>query len=136
MTEKKITKKTMFTKVLEIIESAEVENKELYTKFINHEIELLEKKSSNRKLTAQQEDNKILLETISTILEIARNTENQWLTIAEIQSKSPTLKEYNDKPVTNQRISALLKKLIESGEVERKEEKRKAVFRKVAETEE
>ena len=136
MTEKKITKRAMFAKVLEIIESAEVENKELYTEFINHEIELLEKKSTNRKPTAQQEDNKILLETITTILEIASNTDNQWLTIAEIQSKSPTLKEYNGKPITNQRISALLKKLIESGDIERKEEKRKAMFRKVAEIEE
>lgn len=129
MTEKKITKKEMFVKVLEIIKSANLTDESLYTKFINHEIELLNKKSTSRKPTTQQEDNKVLIETILSILEIASNTDNKLLTIAEIQSKSPTLNEYNGKPITNQRISALLKKLIEGGQVVREEIKRKAYFR-------
>ena len=129
MTEKKITKKEMFTKVLEIVKSAEIENVELYTDFINHEIELLNKKSTSRKPTAQQEDNKILMQTILAVLEVAEDTVNPLLTISEIQSKSPTLNEYNGKPISNQRISALLKKLIESGQVERQEIKRKAYFK-------
>lgn len=129
MAEKKITKREMFEKVLEIIKSANLTDESLYTEFINHEIELLNKKSTSRKPTAQQEDNKVLIETILSILEIASNTDNKLLTIAEIQSKSPTLKEYNGKPITNQRISALLKKLIEGGQVEREEIKRKAYFR-------
>ena len=132
MTEKKITKKEMFTKVLEIVKSAEIENVELYTDFINHEIELLNKKSTSRKPTAQQEDNKILMQTILAVLEVAEDTVNPLLTISEIQSKSPTLNEYNGKPISNQRISALLKKLIESGQVERQEIKRKAMFRKIS----
>ena len=129
MAEKKITKKDMFVKVLEIVKSANLADEKVYIDFLNHEIELLNKKSTSRKPTAQQEDNKVLIETILSILEIASNTDNKLLTIAEIQSKSPTLNEYNGKPITNQRISALLKKLIEGGQVEREEIKRKAYFR-------
>lgn len=129
MAEKKITKREMFVKVLEIVKSANLTDEKVYIDFINHEVELLNKKSTSRKPTAQQEDNKVLIETILSILEIASNTDNKLLTIAEIQSKSPTLNEYNGKPITNQRISALLKKLIEGGQVVREEIKRKAYFR-------
>lgn len=128
MTENKITKKTMFAKILSFIEVSEIDNKELYTDFLKHEIELLNKKSASRKPTAQQEDNKVLTDIL---LDILQHNADKWFTIAEIQDKSLSLQTYNDKPVTNQRISALLKKLIENGEVERKEEKRKAYFKAV-----
>ena len=43
---KKITKREMFAMVSTVVEKAEVENKAEMLKFIEHEIELLEKKSS------------------------------------------------------------------------------------------
>ena len=88
--------------------------------FINHEIELLEnKKSSVRKPTANQVANENFMNDITQVL----GASNKALTISEIQENSESLAL-----LTNQRISALLTKLISNGVVVRTTEKRKAYF--------
>ena len=91
--------------------------------FIDHELELLAKKnSSEKKPTAVQIANEgiksVILETL------AEN--GKMMTISEMQKVNAELGE-----MSNQRISALVRQLINDGKVERIEDKRKAYFKAV-----
>ena len=117
--EKKITKKEMFTNLYNLVDASKAENKLDLLNFIDHEIELLEKKSSKTKLTIQQKANLKILDTIRGIM--AEN--NKAVTISELIKTEP-LKNF-----TNQKISALMRKLIESGEVEKTQIKKVSYFK-------
>lgn len=100
--EKKITKKAMFETLLTISEVAE--NSELVA-FINHEIELLTKKSNGKKkLTPTQEAN----ETFKTLMIDYLKNVAVIHTIRELQEAIPELAE-----LSNQRMSRLLNTLVE-----------------------
>lgn len=91
--------------------------------FIDHELELLTKKNSaEKKPTAVQIANEgiklIILETL---------TENEkMMTISEMQKANAKLSE-----MSNQKISALVRQLINDGKVEKIEDKRKSFFKVV-----
>jgi DNA-binding PadR family transcriptional regulator len=85
--------------------------------FIEHEIELLQKKSDNRKPTKTQEENKSLKNEILSVLS------DEGMTVTEIQKKSEILGA-----VSNQKVSALLRQLVEVGAVEKTVEKKKSFF--------
>lgn len=112
---KKLTKRDHFTALLAL---AEAQNDQTLVDFINHELELLTKKNSaERKPTAVQVAN----EGIKTaILSALSETP---VTISELQKSAPELAE-----LTNQRISALVRQLVNDGSVVRSEDKRKAYF--------
>lgn len=112
---KKLTKRDHFTALLAL---AEVQNDQTLVDFINHELDLLAKKNSaERKPTAVQVAN----EGIKTaILSALSETP---VTISELQKSAPELAE-----LTNQRISALVRQLVNDGSVVRSEDKRKAYF--------
>ena len=116
---KKMTKKDYF----EILKGAYPKDANNYNEvieFINHEIELLEKKSSQgKKPTANQMENEGFLEIIQNILQGS----DKAMTISDIQNANEEL------PTSNQRMSALMKKLFESGVVEKTYEKRKPYFK-------
>ena len=87
--------------------------------FIDHEIELLEKKNSaDKKPTAQQVANEGIKAAI-----VAGMEPNRLYTITELIKEIPACAE-----MTNQRVSAIVRQMIGS-EIERVEEKRKAYFR-------
>lgn len=87
--------------------------------FIDHEVELLSKKSgSSKKPTAQQEANKTIKAAILNGM-----TPNRLYTITEIQKE---VAECAD--LSNQRVSALMRQLKDEGSVIRTEDKRKAYF--------
>jgi hypothetical protein len=89
--------------------------------FIDHEIELLDKKNSaDKKPTAQQLENEKIKKAIVNGMQPIR-----LYSITDIIKEIP---ECND--LTNQRVSALIKQMLDT-EVERVEEKRKAYFRKI-----
>ena len=91
-------------------------------KFIDHEIELLTKKNSaEKKPTAQQTAN----EGIKTAI-VEGMEPNRLYTVTEIIKSIPACAD-----MTNQRVSALLRQLVEGGKVKRTEDKRKAYFSKV-----
>lgn len=91
-------------------------------KFIDHEIELLTKKNSaEKKPTAQQTAN----EGIKTAI-VEGMEPNRLYTVTEIIKSIPACAD-----MTNQRVSALLRQLVECGKVKRTEDKRKAYFSKV-----
>ena len=90
--------------------------------FIDHEIELLEKKNSaDKKPTAQQVVNKSTAEAI-----LAHMEDGKMYTITDLIKSVPECAD-----MTNQRVSALIKQMCGSGLVERTEKNRKAYFKAV-----
>ncbi len=98
----KITKKEMFTMI-----KAQVKDNAEMMAFIDHEIELLDKKASNKKATKIQEANVGIKSTILAVLEGGKS-----MTVTEMQGASAELGE-----LSNQKVSALVRQLVEAGEV-------------------
>ena len=91
----------------------------MLVEFIDHEVELLTKKNSaEKKPTAQQVANAGIATAITEGME-----PNRLYTVTEIIKEIPQCAE-----LTNQRVSALLRQLVETGKVKRTEDKRKAYF--------
>ena len=110
----KVTKKDRFNQLLAI---EEVKNNEGLVEFINHEIELLDKKASNKKATKNQEENVgIKAEILNTLSEVG-------VTVTDLMAKSEVLGQYQ-----NQKITALLKQLKDEGKVVKTYDKKKAYF--------
>ena len=105
MANERITKKENFTSVRAVL----VENNasESLIKFIDHEIELLNKKSASRKPTKAQ---KATSELRDIVLDVFSSAERP-LTILEIQACDDRLKVFNGEVVSNQRIASILTKL-------------------------
>jgi uncharacterized protein (DUF2344 family) len=105
----KMTKVEKFALVKAIVESADVTNthKEMLIEFIDHEVDLLNRKSSKGTQTKTQKENEILLDK----LEEALDEMTDFVTISEFQefSNSDVAK------LSNQKLSALLRKLGEDG---------------------
>ena len=117
--EKKLTKKEMFAQVYSVIENSNATNKPELLGFIDHELELLEKKSSKVPITATHQAN---LEVLDTIREVLAE-KDEAVTISDLIKEEP-LNAY-----TNQKISALMKKLVDGGEVEKTSIKKVSYFR-------
>ena len=118
---KKMTKRDYFNALLGI---AEVKANDELVQFIEHELELLAKKnSSEKKPTAVQVANEGIK---SVIVETLAENGGKMMTISEMQKVNAELGE-----MSNQRISALVRQLINDGKVERIEDKRKAYFKAV-----
>lgn len=117
--EKKMTKKEYFAVLAEVVANSDMENKEGALAFIAHEVELLEKKSTKSGQTKTQKENAEILVKIKA--ELAKV--GKAVTITELQDASAEMAQYS-----NQKLSALLKKLVESGEVVKTIEKKKSYF--------
>ena len=115
--EKKVTKKDRFRRIYAIIEESNAPDKIEMLGFVDHEVELLEKKSSKVTLTATQKANLKLSEVLKEVLADKPNS-----TVSEL-IKDERLSAY-----TNQKISALLKKLIDGGEVVKSTDKKVSRF--------
>ena len=114
---KKMTKKEMFAQLKANYNLTDAE-----IAFIDREIELLDKKNGAiKKPTKQQEINNGLKEVILDHMEYGEK-----YTITDLMKQVPELAE-----LSNQRVSAIVRGLKESGLVDRVEEKRKAYFFKV-----
>lgn len=107
-TEMKGTKAYNFKALLNL---AEVAAHPELVEFINHELALLAKKSTNRKPSKSQATSSALRDIVLDVLNVAESA----LTIAEIQEKDSRLKVFNGENVSNQRIAAILTRLIGEG---------------------
>jgi predicted transcriptional regulator len=113
---KKMTKREYFTQIMENYNLTEDERN-----FIKHELELLAKKNSTeKKPTAVQVANEGLKSAILNFM-----VKGQKYTITDLMKSVPELAD-----LSNQRVSALVRQLKDSGSVIRTEEKRKAYFEK------
>ena len=113
---KKMTKVEMFKALKEnySLSQAEID-------FIDHEIELLEKKNGNRKPTKAQAENEGIKTSILEGMEMGKS-----YTITDLIKAIPSINDF-----TNQRVSALVRHLKEANLVDRQEVKGKAYFSKV-----
>lgn len=127
----KITKKEFFGMLKGVVESSQPANMTELVAFIDHEVELLDKKAASRKAGTDKKSqaNNALTEII--VNELAKLGKS---TITDLLKKSDVLANYvteDGKPLSNQKISALLKPLY-SGEtpvIERTMEKKVVYFR-------
>ena len=115
-TSTKLTKAQKFAMLRAIPAVAE---NAMLVEFIDHEVELLGKKNSaEKKPTAQQVANAGIATAIIEGME-----PNRLYTVTEVIKSIPACAD-----LTNQRVSALLRQLVEGGKVKRTEDKRKAYF--------
>ena len=105
MNMKKTTKKEMYNALLKI---AEVQSNDDMVAFINHEIELLNRKNSAKKATPQQEENSAIKVAMLDIMA-------EPMTATQIMNAVAPLFPNLERPLTNQRISALLRQLGDDG---------------------
>ena len=108
MMNNKMTKKDWFAMVIGVVENSEVEKKVEMLEFLNHEIELLNKKNSRSGQTKTQKENEILLDQ----LELALADFTEPVTISDFMKKST----HEVSTLSNQKLSALMKKLCEDRE--------------------
>ena len=122
MENKKMTKKETINLLIDVLMgNKEVEDVQMFIDFLIHERGLLERKSSNSgKTKTIQKENEILKEKIiETLKEL-----NKFSTITEIQESNAELAG-----LSNQKISALLKQLVDTNVIEKVIEKKKAYFK-------
>jgi hypothetical protein len=121
MMENKITKKMRFTEIREIM--AELGKTDLIA-FIDHEIELIDRKAENRKMGTSKKavENNSITELIIRELQVIGKT-----TITNLLKQSEPLADYvteEGNALSNQKITALLKPLVENGKVIRTVDKK------------
>lgn len=134
--EKKTTKKENLGNIKEALIRAVVNNVisdyeyQTYEKFIDHEIELLDKKALSRGTTATQEENakiaKIILDILSTNQD-EKYTITQLLDFEELAD----FKTLSGKKLSNQKINAIITQLKNNNQVVNIKEK-KTSFYKIA----
>ena len=117
---KKMTKKEMFAMVIAVVNGSEVENKEEMLGFLNHEVELLEKKNSKSGLTKTQKENEVLVGQ----LELALAEFEKPVTITEFMKGS----SHEVATLSNQKLTHLMGKLVQSGKAVKTVEKKKSYF--------
>lgn len=116
----KMTKFEKFAMVKVLLEEVNTEYKDMLIEFVEHEMDLLSRKSSKGTQTKTQKENEILLDRLEEALEEMTD----WVTISQFQ-------EFSCEDVarlSNQKLSALLRKLIDRGSVVKTTEKKKSYF--------
>lgn len=112
---KKLTKKDYFKELKELV----IDRQDLVD-FIDHEIELLTKKGSKSTPTKTQVENEAIKEKIvATLVGLDR-----YATITDIQNANVELAD-----LSNQKISALLKQLVDTNVIDKMIDKKKAYFK-------
>jgi len=116
MAEKKITKRDNFTELRGIVENM---GREDLVAFIDNELDLLNKRASRKSLTKTQKANLELVEVVFEALGACTKA----VTVTELIAASENLAEYN-----TQKVTALLKKLVDAGRVVKVAEKGKTFY--------
>lgn len=102
--EKKMTKKEMFGLLLELLETAEVAERDELKNFVAHEIEMIENKAEKAKTYKRKKTADVLKEQVYTKLDIL-----EFRTIHDIVS------DFNDADITAAKVSARLTSLVKEG---------------------
>lgn len=109
----KKTKRDLFLEVREVVAG----NEELVA-FVDHELELLDKKASTKSTKVNDEQIALMDKIINALNEIGRS-----VTISELQKENAEMAEYS-----NQKLSAMLKKLVDNKQVTKIIDKKKSYF--------
>ena len=109
-----MTKKEMFS----FIATVNADNSEI-VEFCNHELELLNSRKSSKTPTKTQKENEVIMDTIERdLVEFEKP-----VTVTELIAGGEGLEG-----LTNQKVSALLRKMVEAGRVVKTIEGKKALF--------
>ena len=95
-----------------------VKSNPTYVAYLENELALLDKKARNKKATKTQEEN---VGIKATILEVLATIGSG--TVTDIQNGNAELSA-----LSNQKVSALVRQLVESGKVVKTVEKKKSIF--------
>lgn len=120
--EKRLTKKDYF----EMIKGVCADRADIVD-FCNHEIELLSRKNSKSGATKTQKENEIVANML--VEELAKI--GKPITITDLMNTSDIVKNYtleNGNNLTNQKISAIFKQLVESQKIVKVVDKKKSYF--------
>lgn len=120
--EKRLTKKDYF----EMIKGVCADRTDIID-FCNHEIELLSRKNSKSGATKTQKENEIVANML--VEELAKV--GKPITITDLMNTSEIVKNYtleNGNNLTNQKISAIFKQLVESNKIVKVVDKKKSYF--------
>ena len=120
--EKRLTKKDYF----EMIKGVCADRADIVD-FCNHEIELLSRKNSKSGATKTQKENEIVANML--VEELAKV--GKPITITDLMNTSEIVKGYtleNGNNLTNQKISAIFKQLVESQKIVKVVDKKKSYF--------
>lgn len=131
MANTKMTKKAWFEVLKGIMEKSDYADKAGAIAFIDYEVELLDKKSGKSKETKTKKAHGAILDAIKAVLA----DQTKPVTITEMMTDE-RLASYEEEgkdgavtvAMTNQKLSSMVKKLVDAGEVIRTEEKKKAYF--------
>ena len=120
--EKRLTKKDYFEMIKEVCA-----DRTDIVDFCNHEIELLSRKNSKSGATKTQKENEIVANML--VEELAKI--GKPITITDLMNTSEIIKGYtleNGNNLTNQKISAIFKQLVESQKIVKVVDKKKSYF--------
>lgn len=120
--EKRLTKKDYF----EMIKGVCADRTDIID-FCNHEIELLSRKNSKSGATKTQKENEIVANML--VEELAKI--GKPITITDLMNTSEIVKGYtleNGNNLTNQKISAIFKQLVENNKIVKVVDKKKSYF--------
>jgi len=109
-----MTKREMF----ETIATVNADNAEI-VEFCHREIELLNRKSTSKGMTKTQKENEGIM---ATILDDLAGFE-EGATVTELIANGAGLEGF-----TNQKVSALLRKLVDAGKIQKEIKGKKAIF--------
>lgn len=112
--EKKITKKEMFAQIKTVLTD------EAQIAFIDHEIELLSKKSGSKKPTANQIANEAIKDDILAVVTA------DGMTATEVLASSEKFAGFS-----NQKIATLLNQLVKDGKLDKVTEGKKSIFKAI-----
>ena len=126
---KKLTKKDYIAQIRAIV----INDKDLVA-FIDHEVELLNRKNTGNSQTRTQKDNEALKEILIEELEKIGRA----VTITELMNESQVIKDYTyktkvggeekDAKLTNQKISAIFTQLVNDKTIVKVTDKKKSYF--------
>ena len=118
--EKKVTKREKFEML-----KALVKDNAMLVEFIDHEIELLDKKKSNGNAKANEKMEKSVDLVYKALVGVGKA-----VTVSELIAETDLTALANESGVVStQKVSALLKKLVDCGRVEKYTEKKKTYFK-------
>ena len=115
----KMTKKDWYNELKEVVETVQPSNAEGMLDFINHEIDLLNAKAQKHSKTKVQKENEVVIDKIILSL----STCDAPITVTELMTLNEEMQKYS-----NQKLSALLKQLVDNGKVVKTYDKKKALF--------
>ena len=124
MAVEKLTKKQKFEMLKDL-----VKDNQMLVEFIDHEIELLDKKKSNGNAKANEKMEKSVEIVYNALVAVGRA-----VTVSELIVESNLHELANESGIVSiQKVSAMLKKLKEQGKIESYPDKKKTYFKVVAE---